>query len=123
VPLAERAGIVSTCPSESKFGSEMLLLRTISSTLTPNRLAIPDSVSPALTVYVVGAAVGAASGVDVGVSTGVITSLTFSSLPGAPLSHPASSTSITKKQAMYPGVRVALPPRTEKAVFNRGTPF
>lgn len=101
-----RAGIVSTCPSDSKFGSLILLVRTMSSTLTPNSAAIPDSVSPGLTEYVVGSAVGAASGVAVGVSTGVTSSLTLSSLVGAPASHPASGKISHSAQSTHAATRI-----------------
>lgn len=47
--VGERPGIVSTWPSASEFGSAMLFERTISSTVTPNRAAMPERVSPAFT--------------------------------------------------------------------------
>src|SRR4029077_10289596 len=85
-----RAGMVSTCPSASVLGSAMLLVRTMSSTVTPNCAAMPDKVSPDLTLYVVGGTVGCAGGVKVGVEAGVISSFTRSPLP-EPLSHPTSA--------------------------------
>lgn len=56
----ERPGIVITWPSESELGSAILLARTMSSTDTPNISAMPESVSPALTVYAIGGTVGIA---------------------------------------------------------------
>lgn len=45
-----RIGTVSTCPSASELGSAILFALTISSRVTPKRLAMSQSVSPALTV-------------------------------------------------------------------------
>ena len=50
VPPAERPGMVSFWPSASWLGSAMLLARTMSSTVTPKRAAMPERVSPGLTV-------------------------------------------------------------------------
>jgi hypothetical protein len=93
----ERPGIVSTWPSESELGSAMLLERTISSTVTPNISAMPERVSPALTLYVMGGTVGKACGVGVGDGTGVTTSLIGSPEPPAP-PHAASKRSTASER-------------------------
>ncbi len=84
-----RIGTLSTCPSERELGSAMLFALTISSRVTPKRLAISHSVSPALTVYVTGATVTAAGAVCEGVATGVSISFTRSPLLATAPLHPA----------------------------------
>lgn len=87
-----RAGMFSTCPSDSELGSAMLFTRTMASTVTPKWDAMPDRVSPACTVYVVAPTVGRGKGVGVGVGTGVITNLMRSPLLPLPPSHPIIGT-------------------------------
>src|SRR5439155_25632663 len=43
VAVGRWPGIVSTCPTDSELGSAMLFTRTMSSTVTPNISAMPDS--------------------------------------------------------------------------------
>jgi hypothetical protein len=60
----------------------------MASTVTPNRVAIPESVSPDCTVYVVAPTVGRGRGVSVGVGTGVINKRMRSPLTLLPSPHP-----------------------------------
>ena len=99
VGVGGRIGMVSTCPSARALGSAMLFARTISSRVTPKRLAISQRVSPALTVYFTGATVAAAGAVWVGVATGVSTNLTRSPVLAAAPLHPATQSTSRAENA------------------------
>jgi len=56
--VACRPGMVSTCPTEIRFGSRIPFALASSSTVRPNLLATLKSVSPVLIVYVAGSGGG-----------------------------------------------------------------
>jgi len=101
-------GIVSTWPTERELGSAMLLERTMSSTVTPNREAMPERVSPAFTLYVTGGTVAAASGVGVGDGTGVTTRLIVSPLLTVPPQAPSNNIAASNKSKHAKGVQERL---------------